>query len=78
MVVSTLKAEILPHQALGVAAPDTSGDLTGLTQHSDRGSNYMALESTDRVVKLGAKPSSGTVGDGDGYGNTLAGAINNL
>ncbi|WP_156160818.1 IS3 family transposase [Demequina maris] len=75
-VASTLKAEILPLQALDMAAWDAGGDLTGLTHHSDHGSNYMAMVYTDRVVELGAKPSTGTVGDS--YDNALAEAINNL
>lgn len=75
-VATTLKAEILPLQALDMAAWDAGGDLTGLTHHSDHGSNYMAMVYTDRVVELGAIPSTGTVGDS--YDNALAEAINNL
>ncbi|WP_448811955.1 IS3 family transposase [Agromyces bauzanensis] len=75
-VAATLKAEILPLQALDMAAWDAGGDLTGLTHHSDHGSNYMAMVYTDRVVELGAVPSTGTVGDS--YDNALAEAINNL
>jgi putative transposase len=62
-VAATLKAEILPLQALDMAAWDAGGDLTGLTHHSDHGSNYMAMVYTDRIVELGAIPSTGTVGD---------------
>jgi putative transposase len=62
-VAATLKADILPLQALDMAAFDAGGDLTGLTHHSDHGSNYMALVYTDRIVELGAVPSTGTVGD---------------
>jgi transposase InsO family protein len=75
-VASTLKAEVLPLQALDMAAWDAGGDLTGLTHHSDHGSNYMAMVYTERVAELGAKPSTGTVGDS--YDNALAEAINNL
>nr|WP_246200953.1 IS3 family transposase [Agromyces allii] len=75
-VAATLKAEILPMQALDMAAWDAGGDLTGLTHHSDHGSNYMAMVYTDRVVELGAIPSTGTVGDS--FDNALAEAINNL
>jgi len=75
-VAATLKAEILPLQALDMAAWDAGGDLTGLTHHSDHGSNYMAMVYTERVVELGAVPSTGTVGDS--YDNALAEAINNL
>jgi transposase InsO family protein len=75
-VASTLRSEILPLQALDMAAWDAGGDLTGLTHHSDHGSNYMAMVYTDRVVELGAIPSTGTVGDS--YDNAMAEAINNL
>jgi transposase InsO family protein len=53
-VAATLRAEILPLQALDMAAWDAGGDLTGLTHHSDHGSNYMAMVYTDRIVELGA------------------------
>lgn len=53
-VASTLKAEILPLHALDMAAWDAGGDLSGLTHHSDHGSNYMAMVYADRVVELGA------------------------
>jgi len=71
-----LKAGILPLQALDMAAWDAGGDLAGLTHHSDHGSNYMAMVYTDRIVELGAVPSTGTVGDS--YDNALAEAINNF
>lgn len=75
-VAATLKAEILPMQALDMAAWDVGDDLTGLTHHSDHGSNYMAMVYTDRIVELGAVPSTGTVGDS--YDNAMAEAVNNL
>ncbi|MCK8469044.1 IS3 family transposase [Microbacterium sp. KSW4-16] len=75
-VAATLKAEILPMQALNMAAWDAGGDLTGLRHHSDHGSNHMAMVYTDRIVELGAVPSTGTVGDS--YDNALTEAINNL
>lgn len=62
-VASTLRAEILPVQALDMAAWNAGDDLTGLTHHSDHGSNYMVMVYTDRIVELGAVPSTGTVGD---------------
>ena len=61
-VAATLKAEVLPLQALDMAAWQAGGDLSGLTHHSDHG-NYMSLVYTDRVVQLGAVGSTGTVGD---------------
>ncbi|TQO19834.1 transposase InsO family protein [Rhodoglobus vestalii] len=75
-VAATLKADILPLQALNMAAFDAGGDLTGLTHHSDHGSNYMALVYTDRIAELGAVPSTGTIGDS--YDNAMAEAINAL
>jgi putative transposase len=75
-VAATLKAEILPLQALDMAAWDAGGQLAGLTHHSDHGSNYMSIVYTDRIIELGAKPSTGTVGDS--YDNALAEAVNGL
>jgi transposase InsO family protein len=75
-VAATLKAEILPLQALDMAAWGAGGDLTGLTHQSDHGSNYMAMVYTDRVVELGAGPSTGTVGDS--FDNAMGEAVNNL
>lgn len=75
-VARTLKADILPLQALDMAAWEAGGDLAGLTHHSDHGSNYMSLTYTDRVLELGAAPSTGTVGDS--YDNALAEAVNGL
>lgn len=75
-VASTLRADVLPLQALNMAAWDADGDLGQLTHHSDHGSNYMALVYTDRIVELGATPSTGTVGDR--FDNALAEAVNGL
>ena len=75
-VAPTLKADILPLQALDMAAFDAGGNLTGLTHHSDHGSNYMAMVYTDRIAELGAIPSTGTVGDS--YDNAMAEAVNAL
>jgi putative transposase len=74
-VAQTLKADILSLQALEMAAFE-AGDLTGLTHHSDHGSSYMSLIYTDRVLELGAAPSTGTVGDS--YDNALVEAVNGL
>ncbi|GAA2568600.1 hypothetical protein GCM10009862_04220 [Microbacterium binotii] len=41
-----------------------------------RDSNYMAMVYTDRIVELGAAPSTGTVGDS--FDNAMAEAVNNL
>jgi putative transposase len=75
-VAATLTADILPLQALDMAAFEAGGDLTGLTHHSDHGSNYMDLVYTDRIAELGAIPSTGTVGDS--YDNAMAEVINAL
>ena len=75
-VASTLKAEVLPLQALEMAAWQAGGDLEGLVHHSDHGSNYMSMVYTSRVAELGAIPSTGTVGDS--YDNSMAEAVNAL
>lgn len=75
-VAGTLKAEVLPLQALEMAAWDAGGDLAGLTHHSDHGSNYLSMVYTDRVVQLGGELSTGSVGDS--YDNALAETINGL
>lgn len=56
--------------------PGPAGTSTGLIHHSDRGSNYVSLVYTDRILELGAKPSVGSVGDS--YDNALAEAVNGL
>ncbi|WTA16324.1 IS3 family transposase [Nocardioides sp. NBC_00850] len=78
-VAATLKADILPLRALDMAAWDAARDgrdLTQLVHHADHGSNYLAVVYTDRIAELGAKPSTGTVGDS--FGNALAEAVNGL
>ena len=51
-VSSSLKTDMLPLQALNMAAWNVSDDLTGLIHHSDRGSNYVSLTYTDRILEL--------------------------
>ncbi len=75
-VASMLRSEILPMQALDMAAWQSGGRLDGLIHHVDHGSNYTAMVYTDRIQELGAVPSTGTVGDS--YDNALAETINNL
>jgi putative transposase len=48
----------------------------GLVHHSDRGSQYLALRYTDRLVEAGVQLSVGSVGDA--YDNALAETINGL
>lgn len=69
-VSETLKTDLLPLQALNMAAWAVSDDLTGLVHHSDRGSNYVSLTYTDRIIELGGTPSVGS--KGDSYDNALA------
>jgi len=45
----------------------------GVVHHSDRGSRYLSIRYTDRLVEAGAEPSVGSVGDS--YDNTLAETI---
>ncbi len=73
-VASTLRADVLPLQALEMAAWAAGGDLAGVTHHSDHGSNYMSIVYSDRVREPGAMPSTGTVGDS--YDNALAETVN--
>lgn len=75
-VAATLKAEVLPLQALDMAAWGAGGSLAGLTHHSDHGSNYLSMVYTERVAELGAIPSTGTVGDS--FDNAMAEAVNGL
>ncbi|MCK5927776.1 MAG: DDE-type integrase/transposase/recombinase [Nocardioides sp.] len=79
-VAVTLKADILPLQALEMAAWEArregATDLTGLVHDADHGSNYLSIVYTDRIGELGAKPSTGTVGDS--FDNALAEAVNGL
>lgn len=49
--------------ALDMAAWGAGGRLDGLIHHADHGSNYTAMVYTERIVELGAVPSTGTVGD---------------
>lgn len=48
----------------------------GLIHHSDRGSQYVAIKYTERLLKAGAEPSVGSAGDS--YDNALAETINGL
>ena len=52
-VAATLKSDILPLQALDMAAWEAKRegavDLTGLVHHADHGSNYLSIVYTDRI-----------------------------
>jgi putative transposase len=56
-----------------VAGPARRG---GLVHHSDRGSQYVGIRYTERLVEAGIEPSVGSVGDS--YDNALAETINGL
>ncbi|KGJ02294.1 transposase [Paracoccus halophilus] len=45
----------------------------GLTHHSDRGSQYLAIKYTERLAEVGIDPSVGSVGDS--YDNAMAETI---
>nr|WP_235038237.1 IS3 family transposase [Microbacterium sp. 18062] len=75
-VAATLKADVLPLQALNMAAFNARGSLDELVHHADHGSNYLSIVYTDRIAELGATPSTGTVGDS--FDNALAEAVNGL
>ena len=48
----------------------------GLVHHSDRGSQYVSIRCTERLVEAGIEPSVGSVGDSND--NALAETINGL
>ena len=39
--------------------------LTGLVHHSDRGTQYLSMQYTDRLAEAGIAPSVGSQGDAD-------------
>ena len=51
-------------------------DVTGLTHHSDKGVQYVAVRYTQRLAEAGALASVGSTGDS--YDNALAEAFNSL
>jgi transposase InsO family protein len=73
-VSSTMRTEDLPLQAFNHAVWQSNSDLSELIHHSDRGSQYLSLAFTDRLVELGIAPSVGS--RGDSYDNALAEAVN--
>jgi putative transposase len=48
----------------------------GVIHHSDKGSQYLSIRYTDRLVEAGVEPSVGSTGDA--YDNALAETINGL
>lgn len=75
-LASTLRAEVLPLHALNMAAFNAQGSLDELVHHADHGSNHLSIVYTDRIIELGAKPSTGTIGDS--YDNALTETVNGL
>jgi transposase InsO family protein len=59
--------------ALEMAIWSRRGELEGLVHHSDRGSQYLAIRYTERLVEAGAVTSVGS--RGDSYDNALAETI---
>ena len=51
-------------------------DVAGLTHHSDKGVQYLAVRYTQRLAEAGAVASVGSTGDS--YDNALAEAFNSL
>ncbi|BBZ65391.1 putative transposase for insertion sequence element IS986/IS6110 [Mycolicibacterium insubricum] len=73
-VAATMRTEDLPLQAFNHAVWQSNSDLSELVHHSDRGSQYLSLIYTERLVELGIAPSVGS--RGDSYDNALAEAVN--
>ena len=70
-VLATLRTELVL-DALEQALHDR--ELDGrLVVHTDRGSQYVAMRYTDRVLAAGAAPSVGSVGDA--YDNAMAESV---
>ncbi|RKS79927.1 putative transposase [Motilibacter peucedani] len=62
---------------MGIWARTRTGrGLTGLTHHSDKGAQYLAVRYTQRLAEAGAVASVGSTGDS--YDNALAEAFNSL
>jgi putative transposase len=60
----------LPLEALEMAIWTRHGHVDGLIQHTDAGSQYLAIRYADTLAAAGALPSVGTVGDS--YDNAMA------
>ena len=62
-------------QALCARKPDTS-DNSGLIHHSDKGSQYVSIRYSQRLLQAGVEASVGSTGDS--YDNALAETINGI
>jgi len=63
-------------QAVWTRNRDGQKDLSGLTHHTDAGSQYLSLRFSERLAEIGIAASVGSVGDS--YDNALAETINGL
>ena len=62
---------------MGIWTRDHAGQaVSGLTHHSDKGVQYVAIRYTERLAEAGAAASVGSTGDS--YDNALAEAFNSL
>src|SRR5699024_7199360 len=62
---------------MGIWTREHAGhDVSGLTRHSDKGVQYVAIRYTQRLAEAGAVASVGSTGDS--YDNALAEAFNSL
>ena len=62
---------------MGIWTREHAGhDVSGLTHHSDKGVQYVAVRYTQRLAEAGAVASVGSTGDS--YDNALAEAFNSL
>jgi len=52
------------------------GKPKGVVHHSDRGSQYLSIHYTDRLMEAGFNASVGSIGDS--YDNAMAESINSL
>ena len=67
----------LDAREMGIWTRDHAGQaVSGLTHHSDKGVQYVAIRYTERLAEAGAAASVGSTGDS--YDNALAEAFNSL
>jgi transposase InsO family protein len=74
-VATSLRTD-LAFDALEMALCFRGRPSSGLIHHSDRGSQYLAVRYTDRLVEAGVASSVGS--RGDSYDNALAETVNGL
>jgi putative transposase len=74
-MTSSLVLDAIEH-AIWTRQRDGIGDLRGLVQHHDRGSQYTSIAYSERLAAAGIAASVGRVGDS--YDNAVAETINGL